>query len=108
MTSNAYLNKTTALKFQAYFSVAAFNSMDELGASSIKIQQSSDGSNWTTVKTYTKAAYPYLIGRDTGIHSAFVTYTGTTGYYYRAQITLYAKQGNGIGELVRYTSRIEL
>lgn len=108
MSSTALLEKTSTTKFEAWFSVRAYEVMDELGASSIKIQRSLDGSSWTTVKTYSKASYPYLIGQDTGIHSAFVTYTGTTGYHYRAKITLYAKQGNGIGELVRYTSAIKL
>ena len=82
--------------------------MDELGASEIKIQRSSDGVNWTTMKTYTKESYSNLICENTGSHAACVSYTGTAGYYYRAKITLYAKKGTGSAEWYRDTSSMQL
>lgn len=108
MSSSTSLTKVTATKIEAYFSVGAFDIMDELGASSIKIQRSSDGNSWTTMKTYSKEAYSQLICEDTSSHAAVVSYTGTAGYYYRAKITLYAKEGTGIGEMERYTSKVKL
>ena len=108
MSSSRSLTKVTTTKMEAYFSVGAFDIMDELGASSIKIQRSSDGTNWTTMKTFTKSGYPNLICANTSSHAAVVTYTGTAGYYYRAKITLYAKEGTGIGEMIVYTSKLKL
>lgn len=109
MSSTASISKVSTAKFEVYFSVCAYEIMDELGASSIKIQRSLDGENWSTMKTFSKADYySLLICEDTALHAATVTYSGTAGYYYRAKITLYAKKGNGIGELVRYSSELLL
>ena len=108
MSSDVYLYKTSSTKFQAWFEVTALGGMDELGASEIKIQESADGENWTTVKTCTSANYSNLIREDTSVHASYVSYTGTVGKYYRAKITLYAKNSTGTGLWPRYTSSIQL
>lgn len=108
MSSDVYLYRATSTKFEAWFEVTALGGMDKLGASEIKIQESSDGENWTTVKTCTPTNYSNLIRENTGVHASYVSYTGTVGKYYRAKITLYAKNSTGIGEWVRYTSSIQL
>lgn len=108
LSSSVYLYKTSSTKFEAWFDVDAVRMMDELGASEIKIQRSSDNQNWTTMKTYTKDSYSNLICDDTMTHAACVSYTGTAGYYYRAKITLYAKNSSGTGEWIRYTSSMKL
>lgn len=107
-SSSVYLYKTSEVTFQAWFEVAALSTMDELGASVIKIQRSSDGENWSTMKTFTKESYSNLICENTGTHASYVTYTGTAGYYYRAYIILYAKNSSGRAEMYRYTSSIKL
>lgn len=108
MSSDVYLYQTSSTQFEAWFEVSALGIMDKVGASEIKIQESSDGENWTTVKTYSKSSYTNLIREDSGVHSSYVTYTGTTGNYYRAKITLYAENSTGFGERIRYTSSILL
>ena len=108
MSSDVYLYKTSSTKFQAWFEVTALGRMEKLGASEIKIQESSDGENWTTVKTCTMANYSNLICENTGLHGSYVSYTGTAGRYYRAKITLYAKDGTDTGTWIRYTSSIQL
>lgn len=107
-SSDVYLYKTSSTKFQAWFEVSALYTMDEVGASEIKIQESSDGENWTTVKTCTMANYSNLVCENTGAHASYVSYTGTVGKYYRAKITLYAKNSTGTGYWTRYTSSIQL
>lgn len=82
--------------------------MTELGASIIKVQRSSDGANWTTMKTFYKEDYSQMICTNTVCHAAYVTYTGTRGYYYRAYIELYAKNSSGTGIMPEYTSTIQL
>ena len=108
MSSSVYLYQTSSTIFQAWFEVTALDGMEKLGASEIKIQKSSDGENWTTVKTCSMTNYSNLICENTGAHASYVTYAGTAGYYYRAKITLYAKNGTGSAEWVRYTSSILL
>lgn len=90
------------------FDVLATRIMDELGVNFIKVQQSADGENWTTVKTFTKAEYINLIGTNTGNHTGYVIYTGTKGYYYRAYMELYAKDSTGTAYMPRYTGSMLL
>lgn len=106
--SSTYLWKTSSTTFQVWFDIDAVGKMDELGASEIKVQRSSDGVSWTTMYTYTKELYPHLIIEDTSSHYGYVTYTGSTGYYYRARVTYYAKKGSGTGEIWEYTSSMKL
>lgn len=108
MSSNVYLHKETSTTFLACFSVTAMGEMDELGAKSIKIQRSADGSDWLTVRTFSKDYDTHLICSNTSSHATYVSYNGSTGYYYRALITLYAKNDEGTGEWHRYTSSILL
>lgn len=108
MSSDVYLYQTSSTKFQAWFEVSALGIMDKVGASEIKIQESSDDENWTTVKTCTMDSYSNLIDENSGFHASYVSYTGTTGKYYRAKITLYAENSTGTGTWIRYTTSIQL
>lgn len=108
MSTDVYLYRTSNTQFQAWFEVSALGIMDKVGASEIKIQESSDDENWTTVKTCSMSSYSNLIDENSGFHASYVTYTGTTGKYYRAKITLYAENSTGFGEKTRYTSSIQL
>ena len=105
-SSSVYLCNVSGNYFEAWFEVTATGGMDVLGANFIKIQRSSDGVNWTTVKTCAKENYPNLVDYNTGFHGAGVSYTATGGYYYRAYIQLYAKKGVNTGYMDRYTSKI--
>lgn len=108
MSTSVYLYKTSDTSFEVWFEAAAVDIMEEIGASEIKVQRSSDGANWTTMKTYSMDTYSNMTDCNTGIHTDCVTYTGTRGYYYRAYITLYARNSSGTGILYRYTSSIRL
>ena len=105
-SSSVYLCNVSGTSFEAWFQVSAVRGMDVIGAKFIKIQRSSDGSNWTTVKTYSMDSYSNLVDYDTGAHASGVSYTGSHGYYYRAYIQLYAKKGVNIGLMDEYTSKI--
>lgn len=104
--SSVYLWPTTGNTFEAWFEVTGTGTMQKIGANFIKIQRSSDNSNWTTVKTYSKNDYSNLIDSNSTSHSDYVTYTGTSGYYYRAYIELYAKNSTGSGSVDEYTASI--
>lgn len=104
--SSVYLCNISGNYFEAWFDVTGVSRMDAIGVNFIKIQQSSDGSNWTTVKTYTKESYTNLIDYTSTTHSAGVSYTAVGGYYYRAFIQLYAKKGVNSATMNEYTTKI--
>ena len=103
--SAVYLYKTAGYSFQAWFEVTCVRTMDQVGAKEIKIQQSSDNENWTTVATFSmNDHYAAMIRENHVTHAAGVRYTGTPGYYYRAFYKLYAKDEEGTGVWTRYSS----
>lgn len=104
---SAYLYKTSDNQFQVWFNVSAFDIMNELGTSEIKVQRSSDKETWTTMSTYKKAVYPQMIGYNTGNHSDCVTYySASSGFYYRAYVEFYAKNSSGTAYYGMYTDPI--
>lgn len=103
-----FIERVTTRQFEVWFSVVAVTSMDELGVCSITVQRSSDGTNWTNMKTFEKEDYPNMICNNTVAHSGCVTYWGTPGYYYRAAVCYYAKNGSSIGEYDTYSDIILL
>lgn len=106
LKSTVYLYETSATSFETWFHVTGVGTMEKIGASVIKIQRSSDNANWTTVKTFEMANYPSMVCDNTFTHVSCVTYTGTSGYYYRAYIKLYAKDSSGSAVWTRYTESI--
>ena len=106
MGSSVYLCNVSGTSFEAWFSVTAVRGMDVIGAKTIKIQRSSDGSNWTTVKTFSMDTYSGMVDYDTVTHATGVSYTGNGGYYYRAYYKLYAKDETGSGVWNRYSSSL--
>lgn len=101
--SMAYLETTTGNTFQVCFNVTCTGIMEEVGANFIKIQcRASENEEWETVEKFTKADYPNLIDYNQTTHAATVSYTGTSGYEYRAYIELYAKNSNGKAYYPKY------
>lgn len=106
--NSTYLEKVSGTTFDVWFDVTATGIMDELGVSTIKVQRSSDQTNWSTMYTYSKSSYSQMTDDNTVCHSDCVRYTGTTGYYYRAKVTFYAKNSSGTGEYTMYTDTIKV
>lgn len=102
----AYCYEKSSTELAVFFSVIAVDTMDELGARLVKVQRSSNGSNWTTVKTFTKESYPQMIDTDAFLHGTTLYCTKTSGYYYRAYVEFYAKNSTGTGERYYYTAII--
>ena len=103
--SSVFICNVSGNTFEAWFDVTGVHGMDELGVNFIKIQRSSDGSTWTTVRTYTKENYPHLVDNDTTYHTAGVSYTATRGYYYRVFVQLYAKEGVNTATMNEYSAK---
>ena len=104
------LYKTSSSSFQIWFDVTANAArMDVLGVSEIIVYRSPDQQTWTKMRTYDMDDYPQMVDQNTTYHADYVTYNyATTGYYYRAYITFYAKHSAGIGERDVYTEIIRM
>lgn len=104
------LYKTSSSSFQIWFDVVSnVATMDELGVSEIIVYRSADQQSWTKMRTYTMDNYPEMVDQNTTCHGGYVTYNyATTGYYYRAYITFYAKNSTGIGERYVYTEILRM
>lgn len=93
---NAYIYPAAFGKIQVYFSVTGVNYMDEIGALSIQLYESTDGENWTWVKTYRHSTTSGMLDYDDIYHSGHVEYSGTIGRYYKAYVCIWAgKDGAG-------------
>lgn len=72
--------------------------MDDLGALTIKLYESTDNSTWTRVKTFKHDTYTdtEMLGHDAIHYSSHVDYQGIAGRYYKAYVTIWAgKDGGG-------------
>lgn len=106
--SSVYFWHVSGDNYQIWFDVTALSTMQKLGASKIKVQRSTDKVNWTTVKTYNMDDYSQMTTTNTGHYVNCVPYTATSGYYYRAVVTLYAKNSSGTGEMDEDTAILNL
>lgn len=106
MMTSTYIDRYDDDELEIWFDVEAVDRMDVLGVRYIKLQRSTDRTNWSTVKTYDKADYDQMTCSNTAAHADCVTYSGSSGYYYRAYVEFYAKVGNGTGVYSRYTATV--
>ena len=104
------LYKTSSTSFEIWFDVVAnASTMQELGVSEIILYRSADRQSWSEIKLYQKGVYPQMIAYNTTTHGGYVPYNfATSGYYYRAYITFYAKNSTGIGERDVYTEILKM
>lgn len=93
---------------EIWFDVVGKGAMNEIGVESIELKRSSDGVNWTTVKTFLPEDYPQMICENTGINCDYVSYLGAYGYYFRAYVTFYASNSRGSGYQTWYTETVYL
>ena len=106
--SSVYFWNTSGRNYQIWFDVTATGTMQKLGASEITVQRSTDNSNWTTVQTYLMGNYPQMISTNTSRAANYVSFTATSGYYYRAIVYLYAKNSSGEGNMREVTATVNL
>lgn len=99
------LEKVSSTSFRIWFDVISnVTRMDELGASEIVLYRSTNQENWVKIRTYTPENYPQMLAYNTRSHEGYVSYNyASSGYYYTACITFYAKNSTGIGERFFYT-----
>ena len=94
---SAYIYPAGGGKIQIYFSAVGTNYMDELGALSISLYESTDGINWTWKKTFTHDSTSGMLSYDDSYHSGHVDYQGVAGRYYKAYVCIWGGK-NGAGD----------
>ena len=93
---NTYIYPAVLGKIQVWFTVTGVDYMDDIGALTIRIYESTDNETWTWVETFTNGDTPSILGHDTIYYSGHVDYQGTIGRYYKAYVTIWAgKDGSG-------------
>ena len=101
----AYVTKTSSSQLSVSFFVVGHGIMDELGASRIRVQRSSDGTNWTTVYTFLKEYHPNMTDTDTAAYGSVVSCPISSSYYYRAIVDFYSANSSGFGIYPYYTEK---
>ena len=95
-TYGAYVYLPGNGQVQVYFNVTGTDDMDELGALSIAIYESTDGVNWTFKKTFTHDSTAGMLSYNDDFHTGHVTYNGVVGRYYKAYVCIWGgKDGQG-------------
>lgn len=78
---------------RVYFNVSGTGYMDELGALSIKIYESTDGVNWTWKDTFMHDTTAGMLSYLDDYHSGSVSYDGVVGRYYKAYVCIWGGKG---------------
>lgn len=104
----AYLYIPSGNTIQIWFDVIGTQRLDQIGSPNIRIQRSPDGVTWTTMRTYAYSTYSNMMANNKLDHGSYVTYYGTTGYYYRAYVTIQGTKGSSTTMRYLYTETIKL
>ena len=94
---SAYIYPSGNGNMSIYYDVVGTGTMDEIGALSIRLQQKPSGSStWTTIQTYSYTNFSNMLGYNNYYHASSVSYSGISGFSYRAFITVWAgNDGSG-------------
>ena len=101
--ASAYLSSYSAYVYlpgggevRVYFDVEGTGYMNEIGALSIEIHESTDGVNWDWVDTFNHDTTSGMLSYNDDFHSNYVSYSGVAGRYYKAYVCVWAgKNGSG-------------
>jgi len=94
---SAYVYVTSNGEVQVWFDVMGTGFMDEIGALSIVLYESSDNQNWDDVGTFLHESTSGMLFEDDYYISSHVSWSGgSTNKYYKAYICVWAgKNGSG-------------
>lgn len=93
---NAYVYLPGTGEVRVYFNASGTDYMDELGALTIEIWESTDKINWTWVKSFTHDSTSGMLSYNDDYHSGYVSYNGVAGRYYKAYVCIWGgKDGKG-------------
>ena len=93
----AWLTPQSGGKINITIDVQAVDYMDNVGALTVEMYESTDGGvTWDRDGTYRSALFPELLQQDTYWYCETpITHQGTVGYKYFAVVTVYAGDSTG-------------
>lgn len=90
---SAYVYSPGDGKIEVWFTVNAKTVLDEIGALTIVLRESTDRKNWTTAKTFRYKNYDNMLFYNESLVSSHVEYSGEVGTYYSAIVTVWGGSG---------------
>lgn len=93
-TYHGYVSKS-GNTIQPVFSVTGTGRMENIGAYSIHLYESQDGTNYTLVKTFVHENYSNMMAHNTSAHASYMSYSGNANYTYKAYICVFAGRNGG-------------
>lgn len=95
---SAYVYVTANGQVQVWFDVMGTDTMDEIGTLTIKLYESSDGTNWTRVETFLHDSTSGMLFYGDDYISSHVSWSGgSTSKQYKAYVCVWAGK-NGTGD----------
>jgi len=83
-------------KVQVWFDVTGDTYMDDIGALSIEVWESTNTFTWTRVETFLHDDCPSMLDHNDYAYMSHVEYQGVAGRYYKAYVCIWAgKDGGG-------------
>lgn len=93
---NTYICPMGGGELQIWYEIMGTGDMDEIGTLSIRLYESNDNIIWTWVYTFFHESNPTMLAYDDWYHCSYVSFPGTRGKYYKAEVCLWAgKDGGG-------------
>lgn len=93
---SAYVHVTSSGEVQVWYDVMGVGDMDEIGALSIVLYESSDGTNWGKVKTFRHSTTAGMLEYNDYYISSHVSWQGSASKQYKAYVCVWAgKDGDG-------------
>ena len=102
----AFCTKKSSTSVSVSFQVIGTGIIDEIGVNTIKVQYSSDGTNWTTAKTFQKSIYTSMVDYNTGAHAGTLIANVPAGMQYRAYVVFYGENDGSSTTRYYYTTVI--
>ncbi len=94
---SAYVYPAGSGKIQVYYDVTGTHTMENIGALSVEIYESTDNSSWSWVKSFTSRDTAGMLANNTRFYGNHVDYQGVAGRYYKAYVCVWAGR-NGDGD----------
>lgn len=103
----AYIDAVGSGKIQIWFDVGGVGVMDKIGATTIVLKESTNGTTFTEVKTFKYSSYPSMLATNKASYTWYVPYSGVSGRYYKAVVTIYAEKNGGCDSRLKTTSSVK-
>lgn len=92
---NGYVTALGGGKIKATYWIDATGTMVDIGAETVQIYESTDNENWTWKTSYRLRDNEDMMGHGTDYYKYSVQYQGVAGRYYKAHMSLVARDASG-------------